>query len=55
LRTRGGGEEAKATPPPTCAALIETRARVYWERKGLGFKCHNIASDIILIFIEIEI
>jgi hypothetical protein len=29
LRTRGGGEAVKATPPPTCAGL-----RVYWERKG---------------------
>jgi hypothetical protein len=33
---RGGGEAAKATPPPTYAVLIETGARVYWERKGLG-------------------
>jgi hypothetical protein len=33
---RGGGEAVKATPPPTCVALTEMGAMVYWERKGLN-------------------
>jgi hypothetical protein len=30
---RRGGSEG-SPPPPTCVALIETGAGVYWERKG---------------------
>jgi hypothetical protein len=48
-KRRGGGEATKATPPPTCATLIETGVRVYWEKKD-----GREEAMVIYILLQIE-
>jgi hypothetical protein len=54
LRTRRGGEEGKQRrppllSPPTCATLIETGVRVYWEKKE-----GREEAMVIYILLQIE-
>jgi hypothetical protein len=48
-KRRGGGEATKATPPPSCAALTEIGARVYWEKKD-----GREEAMVIYILLQIE-